>query len=361
MRRWLGAGLAYRRQAPGDLGRRMRRAMADAFGAGCRRVVIIGTDCPSLSAEHVGEAFDALREHDLVLGPSSDGGYWLIGLRAPAEVFEGVAWGTPQVLEATLALARREGLSVRLLAELADVDRAEDLQRWRPQWREAGPYVSVIIPALNEAGRVGSAVRSAEGDGVEVLVVDGGSADQTVARARAAGARVLQGRPGRAGQMNLGAAHAAGEVLLFLHADTVLPEGFAGMVFAALADAGAVGGAFEHATDHRGAVMSAVRRLVHLRAKYLHMPYGDQAIFVRRSAFRAVGGFPELAIAEDLHFLRRLRRRGRIAIVPARAITSGRRWRRLGPLRTTVINQLIVAGCVLALPPRWLARLYRRS
>lgn len=123
-----GTGRTYRPQGDGDLGARLTRAVADAFGAGGERVVVVGTDCPDLTADLIASAFDHLRGSDLVLGPAVDGGYYLIGLRRVApSLFSGISWGTGDVLEATLGAARRAGMSVELLRPLADVDRPEDL------------------------------------------------------------------------------------------------------------------------------------------------------------------------------------------------------------------------------------------
>lgn len=124
-----GSDFRYREQAGSDLGQRLMRAIVDGFRAGAPRVIVIGTDCPAITADHLCAAQDALAEADVVLGPAFDGGYYLIGLRQPrCELFEGIAWSTEQVLEQTLDGARRAGLSVRLLERLADIDRPEDLK-----------------------------------------------------------------------------------------------------------------------------------------------------------------------------------------------------------------------------------------
>ncbi|MBI3863082.1 MAG: TIGR04282 family arsenosugar biosynthesis glycosyltransferase [Planctomycetia bacterium] len=124
-----GADLKYRDQGAGDLGPRLARATADAFLAGARRVIVIGTDCPALSVQHLRGAHDALVEADVVLGPAADGGYYLIGVREPhPELFEGIAWSSEWVLAQTLSAADRLGLAVQLLETLADVDRPEDLR-----------------------------------------------------------------------------------------------------------------------------------------------------------------------------------------------------------------------------------------
>ena len=359
MRRWLGPGVRFASQGGGDLGERMRRAFENAFDAGCRRVVVVGTDCPELTKGDIADALAALDEKDMVLGPSTDGGYWLLGLRRPADVFEGVEWSTASVTEQTLALAEREGLSVHLLEEHTDVDTPDELHLLDGRVARR-PYLSVIIPALNEAECIEAAVASARCEGVAVLVVDGGSADDTVELARQAGASVMSCPRGRAKQMNAGAAAAEGRTLLFLHADTILPDGFAGGIFDALSDPRVVAGAFTYRTDLDHPMMRVLERLVRFRSRRLHLPYGDQGLFVRRDIFESLGGFPDLPLAEDLHFVRRLKGVGRIASVPLAAVTSARRSRRHGVLKTTAINQLIVAGCFLGVPADTLAAVSRR-
>jgi rSAM/selenodomain-associated transferase 1 len=135
MEEWLGSGLIYRRQGRGDLGDRMLRAMERAIRDGASRTVLIGTDCPELTPELLSEAFDRLDDSDLVLGPASDGGYYLLGLRAKAvsaatPLFRGMPWGTDEILERTLVLASNAGLSVAKLKTLTDVDRPEDIEVW---------------------------------------------------------------------------------------------------------------------------------------------------------------------------------------------------------------------------------------
>jgi len=131
MQNWLGADLVYQPQGEGDLGSRMARSLAFAFQAGMERVVIIGTDCPGLNAHLIGSAFDGLIAHDLVLGPATDGGYYLIGLSSfICQLFSGISWGSAQVLQQTQNIACDLELSVDYLMELADVDRPEDLPTW---------------------------------------------------------------------------------------------------------------------------------------------------------------------------------------------------------------------------------------
>lgn len=124
---WMRAGWIATPQGPGDLGQRLRRAFKDHFGSGAERVVVIGSDCPAVAFEDIRIAWAALRTDDVVIGPASDGGYWLIGLReSQPAVFRGIAWGTAKVLRQTLDRAEARGLRVHLLRELADVDTAVD-------------------------------------------------------------------------------------------------------------------------------------------------------------------------------------------------------------------------------------------
>jgi len=359
MRRWLGASMQYAPQGEGDLGDRMRRALDDAFADGCSRALIVGTDCPHVTESHVSDAFDSLRTHDVVIGPCTDGGYWLIGAGKPVSIFADVPWGTDQVLCQTRRHVERQGLSLCELDELADVDRPADLAHLPDDLDPDRPFLSVVIPALNEAELIEQAIASAHTDGVEIIVVDGGSSDGTADLASATGAQVIQTPAGRARQMNQGAALARGEVLLFLHADTVLPQGYAPAVFHALADRSVAGGAFRYTTDLKGLSMKYAELSVYVRSRYLKAPFGDQAIFVRRPLFENMGGFPDLAIAEDHYFVQRLKRHGQITLLDLPVVTSGRRWQAVGPLKTTVVNHLILAGCRLGVSNERLASLYR--
>lgn len=358
LRRWLGPGLLYRGQRGSDLGRRMATAIEDAHRDGTRRTVLIGTDVPRVAPLVLEEAFAALDDHDLVLGPTRDGGYWLIGAKGPLAVFEGVSWGTESVLDTTLGLAASSRLRVLQLKTLADVDRPGDLCLARHLFDPRQPVLSVVIPALNEAARLEAAIRSAQAPGVEILVVDGGSADDTAAIAARLGARPLVSPRGRASQQNAGAAAARADLLLFLHADTILPSDYASMVFTALLDQSAVGGGFLWRTTLSGPIMRMAEWFVRLRTVYGKEPWGDQAIFARATDFHAAGGFPDVPIAEDWSFIKALQRRGRVVTVHQPVVTSARRWETVGVARTFLINHVIMLGCRLGISRRALARLY---
>ncbi len=365
-RAWLGDGVTIRDQGDGDLGVRMERAVAAAFTEGAESVVVIGGDCPQLTADHLAAAFTALAHSDAVLGPAADGGYYLIGLRRPQPaLFQDITWGGPEVRAQTLAAARAQRLEVAELATLSDVDVPADLAVWAetPAARAASRGgISVIIPTLNEAALLPATLATAQrGSPHEVIVVDGGSSDRTVEIARAHDAITLVGPPGRASQLNYGAAAATGEFLLFLHADTLLPADYAALVRATLATSGVAGGAFEFAIAGDFPGRRLVERGTNWRAQHRQLPYGDQGLFVRRDIFFRLGGLPTLPILEDYEFVRRLRRVGKVAIAPAVALTSGRRWRTRGALRTTLLNQLIILGYRLGVAPSRLAAWYRRE
>nr|WP_199306277.1 TIGR04283 family arsenosugar biosynthesis glycosyltransferase [Coleofasciculus sp. FACHB-T130] len=194
---------------------------------------------------------------------------------------------------------------------------------------------------------------------VEVIVVDGGSQNETVALVQSWGVKVLSSAAGRACQMNAGATAATGDILLFLHADTSLPLGFEKLVPLTLAQSGTVAGAFELKINSPMRSLRLVERMVNWRSRFFSLPYGDQAIFLKASVFHDIGGFPDLPIMEDFELIRCLRRLGRIAIVPTPVLTSARRWHKLGVLKTTLINQIVILGYFLGVPSSHLVKFYR--
>lgn len=360
MLHWLGTGtIKYVPQTCGDLGRRMFQAMQAAFGQGARRVVLVGTDIPGITVDILNSAFDQLHQKDLVLGPSTDGGYWLVGMSRLEDIFSGIAWSQPDVRHRTLALASRKGMTFALLDPLSDLDTPDDLAREMGSRSWPTPYLSVVIPALNEELQIAGAISAAESVDAEIIVSDGGSADRTLEIARSMGTRTISGRKGRAVQQNRGAGIAIGQILLFLHADTRLPADYIDHVFETLMDRRTVLGAFRFATDMDTPAMRWITFWANQRSEHLQLPYGDQGLFLRRTDFSEIGGFPDVPIAEDLYLARRLRRNGRIALARANAITSGRRWQRLGPLRTTIVNTIIAACCLAGASPSRLASLYK--
>ncbi len=340
-----------------------------AFHTGARRAVIVGVDSPDIGPDTFAAAFDALARHDVVLGPATDGGYYLVGLRERAArralpaMFENVSWGTDEVLNQTRDRLADRGLSYAMLAPLDDIDRPEDLDVWERNQRGAAtnPFLSIVIPTWNEASRLGETLETVgEAPDVELIVVDAGSGDDSRRIAEAKGARVFATARNRAAQMNFGSAKANGAILMFLHADTRLPPDYLDHVRATFQRPAAVAGAFRFATNYASPAMTVVERAANWRSRILQLPYGDQALFLSKETFRRLGGFKPVPLMEDFDFARRLKRHGRIRIVPATAVTCGRRWRELGVVRTTLRNQLIILLYTLGVSPARLARLYRR-
>jgi rSAM/selenodomain-associated transferase 2 len=222
--------------------------------------------------------------------------------------------------------------------------------------------LSVVIPTLNEAARIGARLAELEAlPGVdEVLVADGGSGDATLRIASGfKRTRLLQAPRGRASQQNAGAAAAAGDVLLFLHADVSLPSEAPRLIREALTDERVVAGAFETWTvaDGPPSRLAPLLHLADLRSRTTSLPYGDQAIFVRANAFRAAGGFPEQPLMEDLELSRRLSRLGRIRVLPASVRVSGRRFLARPVFYTLAVNVFPLLYA-LGVPPEALKRLY---
>lgn len=219
--------------------------------------------------------------------------------------------------------------------------------------------VAVIIPSLNEEARIADSIASAwAARADEVIVSDGGSSDATVARARAAGARVVTSERVRGGQMNVAAEAASSDIFVFLHADTILPGDAVERVREAV-DRGASFGGFSIAFIESDWRLGLVARLVNLRTRVTRSPWGDQAQFVTREAFRAVGGFREIPIMEDYELAVRMKRRHRTTILPSRVRTSGRRLLRRGILRNAITNWRIILAWHFGADPERLARLYR--
>ena len=218
--------------------------------------------------------------------------------------------------------------------------------------------VSVVIPALNEALVLENALkRIVFNDRCEVIVVDGGSSDGT-ADIASRYTRVIKTTKGRALQMNTGAREASGEVILFLHADTLLPEGALNAIRESLSDHEVIGGRFRVKLDHPGWQYRLVGVSINLRDRLINGFTGDQAIFIRTSAFKNLGGYREIALMEDLEMGWRMCRLGRVARLPQYVITSARRWRGKGIFRTIILMWWLKILYILGCPPEKLARLY---
>jgi rSAM/selenodomain-associated transferase 2 len=226
--------------------------------------------------------------------------------------------------------------------------------------------LAIIVPVLNEQRAIAEALARLaplRATGTPVVVVDGGSADRTVERARAAADRVLTASRGRAAQMNAGAraalADPAIDALLFLHADTRLPAGAERAVATACAGRPLAWGRFDVAIEGRSPALALVAAMMNLRSRWTGICTGDQCLFATRALFEALGGFAELPLMEDIDFSRRARRLAWPLALRARATTSGRRWERHGIVRTVLLMWRLRLAFFLGVDPARLAAAYR--
>ena len=229
--------------------------------------------------------------------------------------------------------------------------------------------IDVVVPALDEQDQIVATLESLfagagidQGEGLDVVVVDGGSRDRTPERAVSSGARVIASAPGRAQQLQVGLEATAGDVVVFVHADTCLPDGWADAVLRAVRRPGCVGGAFQFSfapEPAHGSAAGALRIVAagtRLRSRWLGLPYGDQALFARRTVLAEIGGIPQSVLMEDLDLVARLRRCGRLALLHSAVRTSPRRHLERGVWRTAWQHSFAAVGWRLGVSRAWLRR-----
>ena len=223
--------------------------------------------------------------------------------------------------------------------------------------------LSIVVPVLDEAAGIAAALAAlapCRQRGAEVIVADGGSSDGTAALARPHADRVIAAPRGRAAQMNAGAAAATGDVLLFLHADTQLPDDADRSILDGLAQSGRAWGRFDVRIDG-GGVLPAIAAMMNVRSRLTGIATGDQAMFVTRDAFARAGGFPAIALMEDIALSAALKRISPPLALRARVTTSGRRWQRNGTLRTVLLMWRLRLAYYFGADPDTLARAYRHA
>lgn len=226
---------------------------------------------------------------------------------------------------------------------------------------------SIIVPVLNEADQINPLIEHIHSQGFrrlyEVIVVDGDQQGGTIRIIQDKDVIAITTEKGRGRQMNAGAAVARGEILIFLHADTTLPDNALGKISQTLQDRDYVGGAFDLKIDSDRLFLKYVSARARLRSRWNRIPYGDQAIFIRKKYFDQIGGYKEIPLMEDIDLMRRIKKDGKqIVILHDKVITSARRWESEGALYTTLRNQILVRLFYLGINPHRLAKYYwRRS
>jgi rSAM/selenodomain-associated transferase 2 len=226
------------------------------------------------------------------------------------------------------------------------------------------PKFSFIIPVWNEEAIISRTIEhvrdlSDSGD-AEIIVVDGDPGGETIKVARHMGVKTAISEKGRGNQMNLGASLADGEILIFLHADTILPPDALELIEKAMDDSSCMAGAFDLAIDSEKAAFRLIEKAASFRSRMTRIPYGDQTIFIRKRDFRNLGGFRDIPIMEDVEIMQRIKKRkGKICIIGKAVRTSPRRWEKEGIVYTTLRNWLILSLYLFGVRPEKLIRFYR--
>lgn len=357
-------------QGEGDLGARientLRRALRDS-----PQGIAIGADSPGLPTKFLEQAQEALNQADAVIGPSYDGGFYLLGLRTcPEGLLSGIRWSSATTCEETTTKLRAAGLTLEVLDPWFDVDTVQDLEKLNsmistseiqaPNTKRfledhedipstAPPFkCSVIIPALNELHYLPHAVAALQKQTWihEVVVADGGSTDGTRDwLALQNFAKVVDAPAGKGNQLNAGVRAASGEIFLFLHADCELPSNACKRIASHLESSNIVGGCFQVCfRDNSSGSLKMVAAGINFRSRMAQSGTGDQGIFVRRAVFEKVGGFPDWPLFEDVELVKRIKKAGRFAVLPSKILISPRRHLAKGVFRTVLLVYALRIG-----------------
>lgn len=354
-----------------DLGHCIHSIMTAIQQQGYDKVLLIGSDAPSLPVDYIRECQDKLQTHDVVFGPADDGGYYLIGARQALPDLISVRWK-----DMAPALKARH-LSIGLGPIWYDVDYIEDLwhlekdlvnqkgaRKKLEDWIAQLQKVSIIIPVLNEKPRIEPLVThlSQLTPEPEIIFVDGGSQDGTLAEIKRLGVLSFSSQKANRGhQLNMGARAAHGEILLFLHADTLIDQKAYTAMIDSLRQIDVLGGAFSYTLtgseeDWR---LRVIEQGVAFRTNRLKMPYGDQGFFIKRGAWdEIVGPFQEIALMEDVEWFKRLKDTGQYVLLPEPVETSPRRILKKGWIKSSVLNFWLVSLYHLGIDPETLAYFY---
>lgn len=340
----MGINKTFTPQKGEDIGERMNTAIANVLASGYESCVLIGADIPEIQTVHLRQAFANLANHDVVLGPTMDGGYYLIGTKKPVpEAFAKIHYGESKVVDETKKQLETHGHSVRMVATLSDIDTPQDVRNLRARYGEkreinprrmksstekfleANPKISVIVPMYNEASTIGKMQQELEKlKGCEIILVDGGSTDGTLDMIDPK-YRVVQSEKGRANQMNTGAKASGGDILFFLHCDSELPKTSIQEIRRAMKTHN--WGCFGISFQSEEILMRICSFMSNFRVVTRKTVFGDQGIFVARKLFFQAGMFPTIPIMEDYQFsLTMMELEEKIGMTRSRISTSPRRF-----------------------------------
>jgi len=350
-------------QIGNHLGERMASAYHHVRGRRYRKVVIVGSDIGNIALSDLYRSFQALDEKNAVLGPAEDGGFYLIGFTSPHDrVLRFKSWGTPDVLRRTYDGFKDQGISVAVLRTRRDIDREEDLDviGHEPWFHDT---VSIIVPFLTERDRLVSLVSTLEPQlwpGDEIIVVKGGEAYNKAIENITPHTRLVFSRKGRGIQMNRGAAVSRGNLLWFLHVDSIPAHNFGYHIRKLSGETQNMLGCFKHAFQSDRFSLKLVSKWANLRTKRLNLPYGDQGLFCKKETFQKIGGFTKRFLMEDVEFVRACKREGRVLIIPYEIYSSPKRYLRKGILRASLENHFLMFLHTLSVDDRRLYRIYYR-
>ncbi len=343
-------------QTEGHLGDRMFATLKQAFGKTTQpprrqKIIIIGSDCPDNRRDNLRNIFELLDKYDLTIGPSTDGGYYLIAFAADIPLknkdflnkkvrplFQDIAWGTDLVFAQSMEKIKSIGLNYHVLPMLSDVDLPQDV----PQ------RISVIIPTFNEEENLHKLFASMpRAFNVEFIISDASDNDKAAEIATKYGAIYIRSAKGRSKQILAASQIASGEILFFLHADSILPPLWDVKIRQTLNEKNINLGHFKFGIAEAFWTKPIIEWGVNaVRCKYFKLPFGDQGLFVKKSDF-AQWNLPEVPILEDVFLVKKAKEHGSITALPDTLYTSGRRWLKHGIMRTTFVN-----WCVL-LAAKW--------
>eukprot|EP01064_Diplonema_japonicum_P031489 TRINITY_DN5661_c0_g1_i1.p1 TRINITY_DN5661_c0_g1~~TRINITY_DN5661_c0_g1_i1.p1 ORF type:complete len:482 (+),score=62.29 TRINITY_DN5661_c0_g1_i1:51-1496(+) len=391
MKYWMDrtSTVTLKEQAPGGLGEKITAAFVSAFSEGAGKVIVVGADIPDIDQTIIENAFNELEHSPMVIQGALDGGYVLVGLSTHTpETIEklftntipNINWGTETVCDEQLQAASNAGVQCKLIGNLlSDVDTIQELDVFSKATGVSirclkSPKIGIIVPTLNEAGNLAERVprwisAAAHPENLIITFSDGGSSDDTPATVAtlqknhdSIPIKFVSSGKGRGLQISTGIRATDCDIVMMVHADTVLPDGFDETVVGIIRTPGVSGGAFRLALDTSTCMLNIVVKGANARSVHREIPYGDQSIFVAKHVLERIGGVREdYPLLEDLELTSRLRAAGHIVTAQQFVVTSSRRWTKHGCVKITVVNQLVLIAYSLGVSPSTLSLWYYKG